>query len=377
MLDASRSTLQLISQLLHDARVLSVAWDPQLCTFAIQFDCLRRAVDGAELNERTVEIKLTGVQAIGIGYDSSSIEARPSRFEPPKRITAENLVEWPFRPLEASLSINSTAFERALESACFDWLMGDETSLKDSACTFCLRFDQWGHFGLPMLYVHIIAGGDVFTIASGGLPISIQDWEAQYAAWWAGWKKHWDSKDSTSEGGGSEFAVAIPAGESAVPDLSYRPPPEAVFQIEPTDAPVEVLSPLKEYLESQHERDWSKMARVFPNPEATHEERREQLERINVSDFGRWGYARRIDDWWLEGARACVVVRGIEHQMAFERHAAQNIETVWTFSLRHRDGNWIIDTYSQGWPKFGSAKKLPAKQKPWLRKWKSGTIDGA
>jgi hypothetical protein len=70
MADFSKTTLRLITDLLHDAKVQEVTWDRNLATFTIQFDCLRRKVDGSELTDRTIEFKLMGVQAVGVGYDS-------------------------------------------------------------------------------------------------------------------------------------------------------------------------------------------------------------------------------------------------------------------------------------------------------------------
>jgi hypothetical protein len=100
------------------------------------------------------------------------------------------------------------------------------------------------------------------------------------------------------------------------------------------------------------------------------------LARWNESgdDFGRWGFARALDDWWIEGRRACAVVRGIEHEMPQEGDPAENRESVWTFALRWRECRWIIDSYVQGWPRFGSAKKLPSRRKPWLKRWQSGLV---
>ena len=69
-------------------------------------------------------------------------------------------------------------------------------------------------------------------------------------------------------------------------------------------------------------------------------------------------------------------MRGIEHQMALEGVPAENCETVWGFALRQRGGDWVIDAYSQGWPRFGSAAKLSARKKPWLKRWGSGRVQG-
>jgi hypothetical protein len=117
------------------------------------------------------------------------------------------------------------------------------------------------------------------------------------------------------------------------------------------------------------------MAHAFPQPDKPVDERARNLEGWNCAhDFGRWGYARSVERWWVEGRRACVVVRGVEHAMAADDDPATNQETVWTIALRNRRGEWCIDTYSQGWPAFGSAEKLDEKHKTWLKRWKSGRV---
>jgi hypothetical protein len=375
MTDFSKATLRLMSDLLHDAKVQEVIWDQSLARFTIRFDCLRRNVDGSALSNRTVEFKMTGVQAVGVGYDSCFPEKRPSQFEPPSRISANELAEWPFRLQEGSLCINSALIQEALESARLDWFKGNEESIQECPYTFCLMFDQWGDFGMPMLHVRLMAGGDEFTIMSGGLSLDLDDWEKQYAAWWTGWKQHWDAKESDADEEGGEYELAIPAGEPETPDLGYRPPAEPIFDLEPTDAPPALIGCIRQYFESHHHRDWDRMAQVYPNATLTAAERAKQLESWNLTDdFGRWGYARRIDDWWIEGSRGCVVLRGIEHQMAFEGHEAKNCETVWTFVMHHRAGRWITVGCGQGWPGYRSAMDVPAEDKPWLRKWKSGNV---
>ena len=375
MSNPSRAELHRIRRLLHDARVQDVQWDKSLATFTLRYDCLRRNADRSEMEDRTVEFTLMGVEATSIGYDSSSFETRPSQFEPAQRITAEDVADWPFRPQEATLWINSSILGDALASARLDWLLGNEATLREVACTFCVMFDQWTDFGMPVNHVHIMAGGESLAISSGGVPLDLDEWEKQYHAWWQGWKEHWENKEDNAPDEPSEYELAIPAGVDAAPDLSYEPPAEAAFALEATNVPVEVIRPIREWFESQHERNWVRMACIYPCPDESLEERAEQLQELKTGhDFGRWGYARSIDNWWAESKRACVVVRGIEHQMPYEEEGAENRETVWTFALRKRDGIWTIDTYSEGWPGFGSAKKLSTQEKPWLKSWRAGRI---
>jgi hypothetical protein len=116
------------------------------------------------------------------------------------------------------------------------------------------------------------------------------------------------------------------------------------------------------------------LAQIYPGIDQNIEERARDLTRWSEQGFGRWGYARAIDDWWIEGTRACVIVRGVEHCMPDDGDPAENQETVWTFALRKQGDDWTIGTLSQGWPRFGSAKALSDSDKPWLKRWSSGDV---
>jgi hypothetical protein len=78
-------------------------------------------------------------------------------------------------------------------------------------------------------------------------------------------------------------------------------------------------------------------------------------------------YVRHIDGC-CEGDRACVVVRGIEHVKGDDEAPDRNEETVITSGLRRFRQTWVIATWSQGWPRFGSAEKLPEVQS-WRDGW--------
>ena len=367
---------RLVTQLLHDARLQALVWDRALATLTARFDCLRRSADGSDLADRTVELQLAGVCAVAVGYDPVHLDTRPSQFEPPRRIAADDLADWPFRLQEATLWINSDLAEDVLDSARLDWLAGDESQVRRSACTFCLTFDQWVDFGMPPLHVRILASGDAFSITGGGVPLDLDEWEKQFAAWWQGWRGHWAAKgdrDDEDEAP-AEYETAIPAGEPEPPDLSYRPPAEPVFELEPSDVPPDLLGPIRDLFEAQHARDWARQARAFPRADLSIEEHARQLEEQSPNTFGTWGYPRCVDKWWREGRRACVIVRGVEHTMPLDGDPAQNREAVWTFALRHRHGRWVVATYSQGWASHASGDKLPARQKPWLKQWRSGPV---
>ena len=161
----------------------------------------------------------------------------------------------------------------------------------------------------------------------------------------------------------------IPAGQPDSPDLSYRPPTTAPFLVLTTTAPAGLLKPVEDYHTGVHERDWPKVAAAYPyfdfrpgracGPSAGP---------VPRPDHGRWVYVRCIDGWWCEGDRACVVVRGIEHVKGDGESPDRNEETVITYGLRRFRQAWVIATWSQGWPRFGSADKLPEAQS-WRDGW--------
>ena len=112
------------------------------------------------------------------------------------------------------------------------------------------------------------------------------------------------------------------------------------------------------------------MASAYPYLDKTYEERANLLKSQYLShDFGRWLYVRCVDSWWCEGCRACVVVRGVEHTMPDDDVPTRNEETVVTYGFRKSGDRWIIATWSQGWPRFGSAPKLPGRQS-WRDIWR-------
>jgi hypothetical protein len=112
-----------------------------------------------------------------------------------------------------------------------------------------------------------------------------------------------------------------------------------------------------------------KVAAVYPDFDEGIDKRAARLrEQFLGPNYGRWMYVRHIDGWWCEGNRACVVVRGIEHDKGDEESPARNEETVVTYGLRKFRQTWAIVTWSQGWPRFGSAEKLQGAQ-TWREGW--------
>jgi len=111
------------------------------------------------------------------------------------------------------------------------------------------------------------------------------------------------------------------------------------------------------------------VAAAYPHFDQGPDERAAHLrDQFLGHNYGRWVYVRYIDGWWCEGDRACVVVRGIEHVKGDEESPTRNEETVITYGLRKFCQTWVIATWSQGWPRFGSAEKLQEAQS-WRNGW--------
>jgi hypothetical protein len=177
----------------------------------------------------------------------------------------------------------------------------------------------------------------------------------------AGWRDYW-SRKSQDDPGDPEPALEdtfIPAGLPDRPDSSYLPPSAAPFLVTLPTALAELLKPIEDYHTGLYQRDWLRLAAAYPFFDQELEERAARLRDQYLGyDYGRWVYVRHIDGWWCEGNRACVIVRGIEHVKGDDESQATNEETVISYGLRKFHNTWAIATWSQGWPRFGSAEKL-------------------
>ena len=203
----------------------------------------------------------------------------------------------------------------------------------------------------------------------------METWESQFAAWWKNWDNHWHDSDEESDEEEPVFEDAfIPAGEDSPADLAYRPPGEPAVELMDSDVPVELMQPIRAWFEATHTCDWKRKVAAQRNLDLSEEDQVRREKDDYVHFFGRWGYARQIDEWWIERAVGEVSVRGVEHSMPDEEDPATNIESVWTFGLRLREGGWVIRTYSQGWPPFGSASIKELSEKPWFSNWSAGPI---
>ncbi len=379
----SAEELKTITELMHDAQLLHVEWDPTLARACLLFSCLRRNLDGSKMEDTSIEFQLSNVQAIVVGYESLSISTRPSQMELSGRISLDSLGNVQSGDVGDMVHINSSGCtDGVINAAVVDWLRGDLESVNSSAYRVCVVVK--GHdIGVPEADVEILFACDDFEPFSGSVPLDIDTWKAQTQAWWDGWERYWDEQDKSGGGGDDvrEEDLFIPAGKSDVnPD--YRPPDEPAFELEPHDVPVEILEPLCNTFEGYLAGDWMRVASADPDPESTLEEQanrmHEEWKKGNELGpfFGNWGYARSVDSWWIEGNRACVVVRGIEHTEGDEQDPPENHEAIWEFSLKPVNGNWVIRSHSQCWANAGpEERRLPESEKPWLKRWRSGKVE--
>lgn len=365
-----------LPHVLHDAELHGVEWDRTLARVALTLKCLRREVDGTEIADPLVSLRLEDVEAILISHTPSERDLRPSAFRLARGIRPADLVAWPFGPVWwAVAGVNSAGDEEdARLGYATEWALGDQRLLRAAPCRLSLWLDRPEPFREGAAQLLIGAGG--CSAWSGETPLDSETWRAQYAAWWTGWEAHWERKRA-GEGADAPPAdedTAIPMAASAPPDRTYRPPTEPAFALEATDAPATLLAPVRAWFESAHRADWAARARVTRSLDLP---LAEQARRAEADFFGglvRWGYVREVDRWWSEPPHACVTVRGIEHVAPFEDVRAENVESVWTFSLRRRARGWVIHGCSQGWPPHGSAPARRPGPCPWLDAWRSGPV---
>jgi len=357
-----------IPSLLHDARLKSLEFDDSLAKLRLVFSCLRRNPNGSPIDS-PVEICLDGVEEIIAYYHPPNVEVRPSKFVVGEEISAAELKAWTRQPNEAYLSINSEQADFIYATSCVQrQLVGDGVH-RNSNLSIHLAWDAHSH-SEDAVATRIRVACDSIHVTSIGM--LLDDWRRQFEAWWEGWREHWQDKDTeaTTDQKSVQEDMFIPAGESDAPDLTYRPPMKEVLQLSESDIPLDLLEPLRSFHEGVLKRDWQNTAIAYPNFDQTVDERALQLGEAYLSDdYGRWLYIRQVDSWWIEGQRACVVIRGIEHTMPDGEDPAEDRETVVTYGLLKRNGRWTISTWSQGWPQYGSAESSD-KSEAWKSEWK-------
>lgn len=334
----------------------------------IWIECLRRSETGESLVDIPVELHVSGLHAMSATYETHSLSRRPSELRVPDDIRIRTLDDRPFDRLDVEITADSASCLEDLQLAALcDWHLGDADARVAAAHSLCVHIQ----YGQPPFAIRFWFALDELSIVSGGSPLTIDEWARQHAAWWTGWEERWQK--SAPEDGLPKDETAHLASTHF--DLSYRPPDRSIFELTPTEAPAILLQPIRDWFEARHARDWPRLVRACKNLDL---DETAQLTAARATERAkgvrRWDYARCIDAWWIEGLRAFVAVRGIEHISQTESDAAENTESVWEFALRLRGTDWVIHSVNQGWPIHGTAAQSPREHKPWLEGW-SG-VDG-
>jgi hypothetical protein len=331
-----------LPDLLHDAHLAKLAWRPAAADVSLAFHCLLRNTDGSPVPDPTVRVAVSGVTALAVAYDAT---ARPSEFVPPRLLTTTDLRDWPCGE-EPFVWVNDAGCEaRFLDALRVDWSAGTAADL--SACAHRVGLE----FGTPVPHLSLLVGGAKLEAFFGNDPLPLDLWADRYGAWWGGWRRRWDATDETPDAPPAAEDTFIPAGVDPPLPPDYRWPDEPVVAWEPTDAPADVLAALARWFED------------------------EAAKPPGAPGFDQRFYARQVDWWWVEGRRAGAAVRGVEHSPGEGRkRRGRNTESVQEFLLRRAPGGWAVQPLSRGWPPYGSAPARPAAEKPWLGRWKSGTV---
>ncbi|MEM6329164.1 MAG: hypothetical protein AAF790_02830 [Planctomycetota bacterium] len=365
-----------IPQLLHDTSLLSIEVDEPLRSACFWFKCLRRNVDGSDLDDTIVELRVTSVERIAAYYDAESVSQRFSELPDIQLLALDGLKQLEVDNPQCAVAIDSHDEYFNLETAGrVDWLLGEppvDSSMPTEQCLF-VTIDTRHHRKSNVRSSLMIQGASVEPWA-GGVPLSIHEWGLQYSAWWKGWEQHWAANESAeSEDESKEEGRFIPAGADETAVLSFEPPAKPPFLVSSSDVDGALLEPIRDYLEGIIARDWSRVARALPDLDVDMASRARELETQFLGhDFGRWVYQRQLDTAWKERYQACVTLRGVEFVGPLEGEPAEANETVVSYGLRRLRDRWVIRTFCQGWPAFGSAPES-ASAKPWLDEWVSTT----
>jgi hypothetical protein len=374
-------TFTVIPDLLHEAYLAYIAWKVDECVLDLYWgNCLIRNSDGTEIKDRTILLRCADITGIAAGTEPLDCFAKPSMLLPPGEVDAgclekgKNISESWKDCDESWLAINKRRVEQEIfHSLRTVFLAGIEKDIIESPVRIMFNVPGGSVSAGGEYEVTILAGCSQITVYDGnGEPKDLATWDALYAAWWAGWKKHWDDKP-LNDPDGYEQAIEdtmIPAGEDET-DPDYQPPQEPPFMLSAHDVPEDLLTPLRNWFEGSLKRDWLQIARAWTWGDEVAEW---AGQRSSGEPLYEWGYARAVDEWWQEGEHAVVTLRGIRHQAPFPGSPDENREIVWKFALRCWQGTWVLQRYTYSLPIHGSALSLPASRKLWLKEWHSGPI---
>lgn len=349
---------QRIPPLLESATLMTGEYHPGLGELWLAFSCLRRHVDGSTMTDHTVTLRLVGVTEVVVAYDPTWPEDRPSEFRLREDVRIRGLAPWPLPQVEPLLTIDSAASEETLELAAYrETLVG--TGLEAGRRLVCIH----ASLGVPCVPTLLAIRCSAVRPYSGGRPLPLDTWEAEFGAWWTGLREYWDSEHAKRKPAAED--ASIPAGSNERLDRSYSPPQEPPFGVAAHDAPPELVTPVRTWFEAGLVLDAAKRVSVEPDIDTSTEEQVEIMHELMWGDeFGAWEYACEIESWWIEGDRAFVGVAGVTHLMPMDGDPAANRVTRWSFSLRRRHGVWQIDQSS-------SSNEDDMATRPWARRWRA------
>lgn len=278
-----------VKELLHDATFAGFAVTPDGRNVRLRAQCLQRNLDGSEPADPAVEFALDGVSAVGFSFGVRDPGVRPSSLDLPSGMDALDVVMHKASGEFVYLDHNEPAMaEEALESPGLSWLFGDQAAFSGSAHRVVFTIEDVPVRSDERYSANVLVGAAELQILSGTTPLTLEEWGAQFAAWWKSWEEHWS--DDEGDEFGEEFDAAIPLGDSPPPDLSYAPPREPVCTLEPHDAPDELLRPIVAWFEGHHAQNWPRMAAAHPRAGTTEAERADELAgEFTTIDFGHWG----------------------------------------------------------------------------------------
>ncbi len=342
-----------ITHLLHDARLLDLNWIEEQREIVLVVNCLRCDHAGKKIDS-PVTLRLCDVRSI-TAYESLPrvLDDQVPNLKSRHLLTKKDLAKWTHRGgLYFAINSNTERFEYATAFATNHIWSSTEPQ---NSCLEIYLSTAGGRLFIACSMIESYSQDD---------PLPLHQWESEYANWWGAWKEHWDSKETKPDGSEpTEFDAAIPIADDSRDVLIAAP--QAPAYIVDSDAPHELLEPIRDYHEGHLAEDWIRMAGGYPNLDQTPQQRASVLHDENRS--GKWLYIRQVDKWWQRDQMACVVVRGVEHGLN-QHGLPENEETVVSYELRRYQDRWIIWNYSQGWPRYGSAPALRNRQ-PWHDEW--------
>ena len=121
-----------IPSLLHESQLVDLEWQKELARLRLSFQCLRRHVDGTEIDDPTVILCLSGVSGLAAYYSSAAVEGRSSDLVIEEPLSEAALSNWSLAPTEVRFHINSPHQALDMETACrIDWFVLSKSGYAD------------------------------------------------------------------------------------------------------------------------------------------------------------------------------------------------------------------------------------------------------